>query len=74
MARKAVKITNTKELLRALDRLKVPWTKTRAGHIKVSAPLGPVFFPSTPGDSRGIRDDVCRLRRKGVDFCSLARR
>ena len=69
-----VKLTTTKDLLRALDRLKVPWTKTRSGHLRIQAPKGLVFMPSTPSDSRGLKDDVCRLRRAGVDFCSLQKR
>lgn len=47
------------------------WTITRAkrsSHLHWRSPSGQlVVTPSTPGDCRGVRDDLARLRRAGLE-------
>lgn len=39
---------------------------TKASHICIMAPGGPVFCSSTPSDVRAIKNLVSMLKRKGV--------
>ncbi len=54
------------KLLRALEREGYTATRTNGGHLRIQHPAmsGCVFGPSTPSDSRGIKNLVATLRRK----------
>jgi hypothetical protein len=61
-------INSTRELLRALRKRKIPYTKRRGGHICVEAPKGLVFMARTPSDHRAIKNALSVLRKYGVDL------
>lgn len=58
--------TEVTKLVAQLRKAGVPVTLTRGGHWKVTTPNGPVFMASTPSDHRAMRNDLARLRRRGV--------
>ena len=52
-------------LLRMLEREGLRMERT-ARHIRVLAPEGPVYIPSTPSDPRSVRNSVALLRKFGA--------
>jgi len=54
------------KLLRALEREGFVATRTNGGHLRIEHPAmsGYVFGPSTPSDSRGIKNLLATLKRK----------
>ena len=55
-----------RDLLHELADLGVEVTLTGGKHYKALTPQGPVFFPSTPSDRRGVLNTRAELRRHGV--------
>lgn len=55
-----------KSLLKRVKAKKHVVKPTRASHICILAPGGPVFCSSTPSDIRAIKNLVSMLKRKGV--------
>jgi hypothetical protein len=57
---------DVKRVLRHLKQKRYRVKPTRAAHVCVFTPGGPVFCSSTPSDMRGIKNFLAMLKRKGV--------
>lgn len=54
-------------LVAKLVKLGIEVTYTKAGHWRVVTPKGLYFMPSTPSDTRGLRNTKAALRQRGIE-------
>jgi hypothetical protein len=53
------------QLIERLEKAGYEVGRTRSDHVKVFAPNGVVYGPSTPSDTRAVKNFTAQLRRYG---------
>lgn len=55
------------DILKKLDKMRVPYKKTKNGHIMVMCPNGKIVAFGG-GNARGTKNTIARLKRNGIEL------